>query len=96
MSDWVYAQCHKSDELARLHYFSITMRQPSGDVEFVITVKEFAERNAQMMRYFACADKQTNQKVAPFTPCGWGETLLVALSECIKSIHRFPYEGGMD
>jgi len=92
MSDWVYAQCHKSDELAQLHYFSITMRQPGRDVEFVITVKEFAERNPQMMRFFACADKQTNQKTAPFTPCGWGETLLVALNECVRAIHRFPYE----
>jgi hypothetical protein len=93
MTDWTYAQSHPSDELARLHYFSVKRKQPGGDVEFVITVKEYAERNTQMMRFFAQADKQTNQKIAPFTPCGWGETLLVALSECVKAIQRFPYEG---
>jgi hypothetical protein len=45
------------------------------------------------MRFFAQADKQTNQKSAPFTPTGWGESLLQALSECVRAIHRFPYEG---
>jgi hypothetical protein len=45
------------------------------------------------MLFFAQADKQTNQKTAPFTPCGWGDTMLKALSECIQSIQRFPYEG---
>ena len=45
------------------------------------------------MRFFAQADKQTNQNTAPFTPIGWGSTLLKALSECIRAIHRFPYEG---
>ena len=92
MSDWIYAQSNRSDELAQLHYFAIKKKHGGGEVEFVITVREFAERNAQNMRFFAQADKQTNQKTAPFTPCGWGETMLVALSECIKAIHRFPYE----
>ena len=36
-------------------------------------------------------DKQTNQKVLPFTPCGWGNTLLIALEECVKAVNRFPY-----
>lgn len=93
MSDWMYAQTSPSDELAQLHTFTMRKRQPGGDVEFTITVKEFAERNAQSMRYFAQADKQTNQKTAAFTPVGWGETLLAALAECVKAIHRFPYEG---
>ena len=93
MSDWIYAQTQKSDELAQLHYFSMKKHQQGTEVEFLITVREFAERNAQMMRFFAIADKQTNQKTATYTPCGWGETMLVALSECIKAIHRFPYEG---
>ena len=93
MTDWIYAQAQPSDELAQLHYFSVKRKQPGGDVEFLITVKEYAERNVHRMRFFAQADKQTNQKTAPYTPCGWGETLLVALSECIRAIHRFPYEG---
>jgi hypothetical protein len=44
------------------------------------------------MRFFAITDKQTNQKNAPFNPCGWGETMLHALRECIKALERFPYE----
>jgi hypothetical protein len=45
------------------------------------------------MEFLAQADKQTNQKTAPFTACGWGPTLTDALAECVKAVHRFPYEG---
>lgn len=93
MSEWTFAQTRPSDELAQLHYFSMKKPQPDGDIEFVITVKEYVERNNTHMRFFAQADKQTNQKTAPFTPCGWGESLLQALGECMRAIHRFPYEG---
>lgn len=93
MSEWTFAQSNPAEELAELHFFSVKKQQPEGEVEFVIRVKEFATRNQQAMRFFAEADKQTNQKVAPYTPCGWGETLLEALRECIKAIHRFPYQG---
>ena len=80
MSEWTFAQTQPSDELAQLHYFSMKKPQHDGAaVEFVITVKEYAERNNYHMRFFAEADKQTNQKTAPFTPCGWGESLLQAL-----------------
>lgn len=92
-SDWTFAQLEPTDELAKIHVFSMHKIQPDGDIEFIITVKEYIERNVQHMRYFAEADKQTNQKTAPFTPCGWGESLLQALSECVRAIHRFPYEG---
>lgn len=93
MSEWTFAQSHPSEELARLHFFAMKKSQPGGDVEFVITVREYATHNNQSMRFFAQADKQTNQKTAPFTPCGWGDTLLKALGECVRSVHRFPYEG---
>jgi len=93
MSDWTYAQTHPSDELAQLHFFCVKKEQQGRTIEFNITVREYATRNAQNMRFFAQADKQTNQRTAPFTPIGWGETLLGALSECIQGIHRFPYEG---
>jgi hypothetical protein len=95
MSDWTFAQSDSSEELAQLHFFSIQKKQPGGDVEFIITVKEYVDRNALRMRFFAQADKQTNQRSAPFTPFGWGESLLQALSECVRAIHRFPYEGEM-
>ena len=45
------------------------------------------------MRFFAQADKETNQSCAPHTPCGWASTLLKALSECVQNVHRFPYQG---
>jgi hypothetical protein len=93
MSEWTFAQTQPSDELAQLYFFSMKRCQPDGDVEFIITVKEYVDRNQYHMRFFAEADKQTNQKSAPFTPCGWGESLLQALSECVRAIHRFPYEG---
>jgi hypothetical protein len=93
MSEWTFAQTQPSDELAQLHFFSIKRPQTGGDIEFVITVKEYVDRNQHHMRFFAEADKQTNQKSAPFTPCGWGESLLQALSECVRAIQRFPYEG---
>lgn len=93
MSEWTFAQTQPSDELTKLHFFSMKKCQPDGDIEFTITVKEYIDRNQFHMRFFAEADKQTNQKSAPFTPCGWGESLLQALSECVRAVHRFPYEG---
>ncbi|HXV63606.1 MAG TPA: hypothetical protein VEK15_23095 [Vicinamibacteria bacterium] len=94
MSDaWTYAQTDGDDELAKLHFFSMKKRQPAGDVEFTITVREYVQNpEDQSMRFFAQADKETNQKAAPFRPSGWGGTLLKALSECVREIHRFPYE----
>jgi hypothetical protein len=64
-----------------------------GEVEFCITVKEFVTPKEPTMHFFAQADKQTNQKTAPYTPSGWGKTLLEALSECIRAMNKFPYEG---
>jgi hypothetical protein len=93
MEEWTFAQSDPSEELAQLRHFSVKKRQPDGEIEFVITVKEYATPKDQSLRFFAQADKQTNQKTAPFTPCGWGSTLLKALAECVQEIHRFPYEG---
>ena len=93
MSEWEFAQSHPSEQLAKLHHFSVTKRQADGDVEFRILIKEYVCGENQMMRFYAEADKQTNQHTAPYTPCGWGGSLLKALSECIRAIHRFRYEG---
>ena len=62
-------------------------------LEFVITVREYISPPDPGMKFFAQADKQTNQKTAAFTPVGWGPTLLFALSECMRAVKRFPYEG---
>jgi hypothetical protein len=93
MEDWGFAQTRVSQQLAQLHMFSITKEQPEGEVEFIVTVKEFVTPKEPTMHFFAQADKMTNQKTAPYLPTGWGKTLLEALSECIKAINRFPYEG---
>jgi hypothetical protein len=96
MAEWEFAQSDPSEELAQLQFFSMKKKQPGGDVEFRITVREYIIRgDNRSMRFFAEADKQTNQTTAPYTPTGWGSTLLKALSECVQAIHRFPYEGPM-
>ena len=84
MAEWTYAQSDRSEELAQLHFFSMKKRQEGREIEFQITVKEYATPEDRSMRFVAQADKQTNQKTAPFTPCGWGDTLLKALAECIR------------
>jgi hypothetical protein len=93
MEDWGFAQTHASQQLAELHMFSITKVQPGVEVEFIVTVKEFVTPKEPTMHFFAQTDKMTNQKTAPYRPCGWGKTLLEALSECVKAVNRFPYEG---
>ena len=92
--EWSFAQSEEADALARLHHFSVMKKHARGEVEFTITVREYVTSSEdRSMRFFAQSDRQTNQKTYPFTPSGWGNTLLKALSECIREIHRFPYEG---
>lgn len=67
--------------------------QGDREIEFLITVKEFVSPQEPTMKFFAQADKQTNQKTIAFTPCGWGGSMLKALSECMQAVRRFPYEG---
>lgn len=93
MDEWKFAQSDESQRLARLHFFTATRRQPDGEVEFRITVREYVTPEDPAMLFFAQADKQTNQKSAPFTPCGWGRSLVDALAACMRAIERFPYEG---
>lgn len=93
MREWGFAQTHPSQELAEMHYFSVKKAQSTGEIEFLITVKEYVTPKEPTMHFFAQADKEVNQKTAPFKPVGWGKTMLDALSECIRSINRFPYEG---
>jgi hypothetical protein len=86
MTDWTYAQSDPSEELAQLHYFSMKTRRPSGDVEVVITVREYATRNQEGMRFFAQADRSVGEGL--HQPFGWGETLLGALTECMRAVRR--------
>jgi len=92
MKEWGFAQTHPSQELALIHLFSVKKEYPGGEVEFRITVKEYITPKEPTMLFFAQADKEVNQSVAPFKPIGWGKTLLDALAECIRSINKFPYE----
>ncbi len=91
---WEYTETSSSEELAQLHFFVMKKRQPEGDVNFRITVKEFALPPAgQRLRFFAEADKLVNQKTAPLLPSGWGDSLSEALDGCLRLIRQFPYEG---
>jgi hypothetical protein len=92
MDDWGYAQTDPREQLAQLHLFSVKKLQDEMEIEMTITVKEFFTPPLGGLRFFAEADKQTNQKVAPYTPCGWGSTLLEALAACMREIDRFPYQ----
>jgi hypothetical protein len=92
MAEWEFAQTNPIQELAELRFFSMKKIQGDKTIEFRITVREFAPRNQLLMRFYAEADKQTNQKTAPYTASGWGPTLLRALSDCVREIERFPYE----
>src|SRR4030095_13652456 len=94
VAEWVYAQKDPAEELAQLHYFSFKKRQADGEIEFVITVKEFASRNAAQMRFYAQADKEINQPAAPFRPFGWGDSLLAASADCLRAIRQYPCEPG--
>ena len=91
-SDWQYAESNPKQHLAQLHYFSVIKQQGAG-IEFKITVYEYVTPQDPAARYFAVSDKKTNQKSSPYTPVGWGNTLMVALMECLKAIEKFPYEG---
>jgi len=92
MTDWQFAQSDPSEEFAKLHLFAMRKRQPEGDVEFIITVFEYVNRNQLNMRFYARADKEVNQKTAPFTPFGWGDSMVRALTECKRLIQAHPYE----
>jgi hypothetical protein len=93
LTEWTFAQRDPSEQLAQLHFFSTVKQEGDREIEFVITIREYHTPKDPTMKFVAQADKQTNQKTAPYTPCGWGTTLLTALSECLRAIHRFPYEG---
>ena len=93
MQEWGFAQISPSDHLAHLHMFSVCKKHARGEVEMVITVREYITPKDPELLFFAQADKETNQLTAPYRPTGWGRTLLDALSECVKAVHRFPYQG---
>ncbi len=90
--EWTFAQDDPSEQLCKLHLFSMKKSQADGEVDFTITVKEFVNPPDPAVRFLAQADKQTNQRTAPYTPTGWGATLETALAECLKAIRLFDYE----
>jgi hypothetical protein len=92
LPDWQYAEEKPAERLSKIEQYSMLKQQAGGDVEFLITVREYVNPPDPAMRFLAQADKQTNQKTAPYTPTGWGSSLLQALAECMKGIRKFPYE----
>ena len=93
MNDWRFAQKDASEELAELHLFSFKKCVSGVEINFTITVKEFAAPPpGQYFRFFAQADKPINQKIAPFLASGWGNSILEALTGCTRAIREFPCE----
>ncbi|MBL8175657.1 MAG: hypothetical protein JNK48_13370 [Bryobacterales bacterium] len=93
MAEWEFAQRDRSEQLAQVHHFSMVKVVNGTEVEFVIKVLEYLTPRDPAMKYFARADKEVNQSTAAVTPCGWGTTLLQALSGCMEMVRKFPYEG---
>jgi hypothetical protein len=91
-AEWTYVETDASEAYCHLQHFGIKKQQPGGEVEFIITLREYINPPDPALKFFAQADKQTNQKTAPFTPFGWGPSVAAALHECVKAIRRFPYE----
>jgi hypothetical protein len=92
LAEWTYAQEDPSERLCKMERYGVIKKYPGGEVEFVITVREYINPPDPAMRFLAQADKQINQKTAPYTPTGWGGSLLQALAECTQAIRKFPYE----
>lgn len=93
MSDWLYVEKDPAEALARLHFFSVKKKHPAGEVDVLITVREFATPEIGALRFVALADLELNQQTAKFQPAGYGSSLMEALSECLKIIRSFEYEG---
>jgi hypothetical protein len=92
MEDWKYTQRDPSECLAKLHHFSVTKKHALGEIEAVITVKEFATSKTSDLKFYASADIDLNQKTLGFKPFGWSETLMGALAECLRNLRKFDYE----
>ena len=92
MSDWKLLQRDPSEQLAKLHFFSVKKQHSSGPVEIRITIWEYATAEIGALCFFAQTDVALNQKTAPFHPCGWSNTLIGALSECLRNVRNFEYE----
>jgi hypothetical protein len=86
--EWKHIEPEPEEQFCRVEHFEIR----KGDVAFGIAVREYISPPDPAMRFFATADRQTNQRTAPYTPVGWGPNLGVALWECVQAIRRFPYE----
>jgi len=82
MENWKYVQRDPSEALARLHFYSITKKHAKGEIEARITIKEFATPS----------NIELNQKTLPFRPCGWHQTQMGALAECLRNLRRFDFE----
>jgi hypothetical protein len=93
MSDWKYAEKDPAEALALLHYFSVKKKHASGEIDVRITVQEFASAEIGALRFLAVANIELNQNIATYRPSGWGDSLTAALSECMKNLRKFEYEG---
>jgi hypothetical protein len=92
MENWKYVRRDSSEALANPHFFSVTKKHASGEIEIRITIKEFATPSNTDLAFFAQADIELNQKALRFRPFGWHETMMGALAECMRNVRRFDFE----
>ena len=92
MNEWKLVQRDPSEALAKLHFFSVSKKHATGEIEARITVKEFATSQTSDLKFFATADLELNQRTLKFRPCGWSDTLLGALDACLRNVRKFEYE----
>ncbi len=90
--EWIDIEPTAEEHLCRIAYFEIQKQTKTGPVPFRIAVREFLDPPDPAMKFVATADKETNQRIAPYTPTGWGDTQGLALWECLQAIRKFPYE----
>jgi len=89
LEEWIFAQSDPSQQLAKVHHFSMSKCHAGGEVDVTITVKEFLTPKDPALGFFAKASIQTNTGIASYTPCGWGDSILAALAECVREVERF-------
>ncbi len=56
MEGWKFAQKDPTEALALLHFFSVTKKHASGEIEARITVKEFANAKTTDMKFLCEAE----------------------------------------
>jgi hypothetical protein len=82
-NDWQYAKLIRESSWPGCHLFPLRRLQGEVEIEMIIHSKgDVTPTPGGAMQFFAQAEKQTNQKVGPYTPSAWGRDARRPLSVC--------------